>query len=275
MLPVIFRGKSLVALTDDVYYEARSDKLPFRYRFAYRIFSTWAAKHATKLMTFSESSRRAVSRLFKIPIEKIYSNYHGVDISSFPAISHKLPAVSYGLYVGQAFPRRHLKETLLAFEKISPRFPELDFIAVGKDKYQPPFIFNLVKDINNHLGREAIRYETYVSEEELLNLYRNAKFVAYVSDQEAFGLPPIEALGHGSMPVVADVEITREIFGNNAFFVQNPISVETIADTMSRVLTDEAKRNDIRFAAKNIVAKLTWSKHAENFLEIIKITACL
>ena len=49
----------------------------------------------------------------------------------------------YILYVGQAFPRRHLRETLLAFEKISPQYLDLKFIAIGNDKYNPPIIEKL------------------------------------------------------------------------------------------------------------------------------------
>src|SRR3989344_2807321 len=41
MLPILFRGKSLVVLTEDIYYELNSGTLPFRYKLAYKIFADW------------------------------------------------------------------------------------------------------------------------------------------------------------------------------------------------------------------------------------------
>lgn len=270
MLSVLFRGKSLVALTEDIHYEIHNGHLPFRYRLAYGIFSNWGAKHATKIMTFSESSRRAVSRLFKIPIEKISANYHGIDLEIQPATSNSQSVANYALYVGQAFPRRHLREVLLAFEKISPHFPGLKFIAVGKDKYLPPIIENLVGDINKRLGKPMINFRPYVEADELISLYKKAKFIVYVSESEAFGLPPIEALGYGSVPVVADAEITHEIFAENAFFVSSPITVETISHAMTEALTNENKVHKIKMEAGHIINRFRWSKHTERFLRLVR-----
>ena len=55
----------------------------------------------------------------------------------------------------------------------------------------------------------------------MAKLYANARAVIYISDREAFGLPPVEALAYGTPAIVANQPITHEIFGNNAFFVRN------------------------------------------------------
>ena len=136
MLPVIFRGKSLVMLTEDIHYEMSSGSLPFRYRLAYRVFANWAAKHATKIVTMSESSRGEVAKLFSISPERISVNHLGINIGPELRSLHGAHVLhgrhvmtgAYILYVGQAFPRRHLKETILAFEQIAPRFPNLHLV---------------------------------------------------------------------------------------------------------------------------------------------------
>ena len=64
MLPILFKGKSLVVLTEDIYYEINSGTLPFRYKMAYQIFSGWwATNHATKVMTISETSKKKVPKI--------------------------------------------------------------------------------------------------------------------------------------------------------------------------------------------------------------------
>ena len=181
MLSPLFRGKSLVMLTEDIYNEIRRPDLPLRYKLAYKIFAEWwAAKHATKIMAISETSKTEVAKLFKVRPDRITVNQLGVDKprehSAFsvqrsaetgPYTLHPVP---YILYVGQAFPRRHLRETMLAFEQLtSPnpttarpglaidmQGPALQLIAVGKDKYNPQIIKKLAEDINRRLGREGI-----------------------------------------------------------------------------------------------------------------------
>ncbi len=273
MLPVIFRGKSLVVLTEDVYYEFTAGRLPWRYRLAYKIFASWAAKHAAKIMAISESSKKEIAGLFKIAPWRIVVNQLGVDLHSgleTIAAAPKWATGDYILYVGQAFPRRHLKETMLAFAKIIPRFEKLKFVAIGKDKYNPPIISKLKNDINNRLGREAIIYKDYVSENELATLYENAKLLIYVSSKEAFGLPPLEALAYGTPAVVATGNITKEIFEENAFFVANPDNSDSIKAAMIQGLTDDAKRQMILENKNRILSKYTWQKHTDRFLDLCR-----
>jgi len=268
MLPIIYRGRSLVALTEDVYHEIHAKKLPLKYRLAYGIFANWAAKHATGIMAFSESSKKAVSRHFKIPAEKIFSNLHGIDIAK--AVDAKDPqAPVFLLYVGQAFPRRHLQESILAFEKISSKFPELQFITIGVDKYRPPIIKSLIHRVNERNGRK-IYHKDYVTDEELFKLYANAQALVYVSSQEAFGLPPLEALSYGTPAVVAKTETTKELFGDNAFFVANPDSVDSIAEAMTEALTNEQKRQQITVNSEKVLGHLNWAGHTGRFLNIIR-----
>lgn len=285
MLSPFFRGKSLVVLTEDIYYEISSGTLPFRYKLAYKIFAGWwAAKHATKIMAISETSKKEVAKVFKINPDRIVVNTLGIDspqklTGNCPDFvedprslcdREKLETGNHLLYIGQAFPRRHLREAMLAFEKMSPQFSNLKLVAIGKDKYYPPVIENLKNKINRRIGYDGIIYKEYVSEEELEKLYAGAKALIYVSSKEAFGLPPLEALARGTVPVIADSAVTREIFGNNAFFANDPNSPEAIAEAIRMALTDEQKRREIIQSAPEILAKYTWQKHTDKFLNIVR-----
>ncbi len=285
MLSPFFRGKSLVMLTEDIYYEINSGTLPFRYKLAYKVFAGWwAARHATKIMAISETSKREISNLFRIAPERIVVNHLGVDQPMPLTTNYSLPTTNYILYIGQAFPRRHLRETMLAFEIIADSAKParmtlalqgsslqlLRLIAIGKDKYNPPIIEKLVKKIKGRLGYDGIIYKEYVSEEELEKLYAGAKALIYISSKEAFGLPPLEALARGTIPIVTDSAITREIFGDNAFFVNNQDNPEAIAETIKIALTDEQKRREIIRSAPEILARYTWQKHTDKFLNIVR-----
>ena len=272
MLPMLFSGRSLVDLTEDVHHEAHYGSNPFLWRLGFRVFCWWAAKHGTRVESFSESSRMELARLYKIPIEKIAVNYHGVDVSLAgngrgPQRNTREPFL---LYFGQAFPRRHLKETMLAFEIVARRLPALRLIAVGYDRYNPPIIKKLQGAINKRLGREAILHKEYVTEEERDALFYGAEALVYISTREAFGLPPLEALAYGTAPIVARTATTEELLADKAFFVSDPDSVESIADCMVEALTNHKKRDEIRKRGPEIVSQYSWQAHTDRFLDILR-----
>ena len=272
MLPLFFAGKSLVVLTNDIYYEYKTGNLPLRYRLSYMLFSNWAAKKATKITTFTKSAKKEISQLFKISPEKIVVNYLGVDIEKEGlTINYKLKTINYLLYVGQAFPRRRVKETILAFKNIAPKFPGLKLIIVGQDKYNPPILKKTVTEVNKELGEKRILHYDYIeSDRELQNLIQNAKLFIYLSSSEAMGLPPLEALALGTPPLVKDNELNREIYKDNAFLVQDETNPQNIALAIEKALSSPEKREEILRNSERITSKFTWQKHTEKFLEILK-----
>ncbi len=281
MLPLIFFGKSIVMLTDDIYYESRNPKLPFKYRLAYRIFSKWASIRASQIMAISETSKKELVRLFKIKPERIWVNYLGVDlVDSFqkhPTKSEQI-ANDYILFVGQAFPRRHLKETILAFEKLITQqnghpyklenvsMSKLKLIAIGPDKYEPSLIKDLVSEINLKLNKEAIVYKEHIKDDELIDLYAGAKALIYISDREAFGLPPMEALSFGIPPVIADNELGHELFGEYAFYAEGS-DAGGIAKAIRESLTQTEKIAKIKIDGPEFVKKYNWKNFTDKFIK--------
>ena len=274
MLPIIFFGNSAVMMTEDIYYEMRSDQQKFQHRLAYRVFATWATWQADKIMAISETSKKELVRLFNIEPKRIVVNSLGVTsvkIDSNPSVeSWKLKIGDYLLFVGQAFPRRHLEESLLAFEKIAPDFSDLKFFIIGPDKYNPPRIKQLQKDINSRLGSKKIIWHERVPQEELSVFYTYALATIYISSREAFGLPPLEALAQGSVPVITESALSRELFGEYAVFVTNPDSVAEIAVSLREAMTNTVLREKIKEHAPEITSRYTWQAHTDRFIEMIK-----
>jgi glycosyltransferase involved in cell wall biosynthesis len=90
----------------------------------------------------------------------------------------------------------------------------------------------------------------------------------YVSDAEAFGLPPLEGLSYGAMPIVADAAVSREVYGEHAFYAEP--TVASIGTAMHAALTDKNRRAAIRSAAPRILERYTWQAHADRWLGIMK-----
>jgi hypothetical protein len=269
MLPIIALGKSHVLLTEDVYYEGHEGSLPFRYRLAYRIFGGWTACHATKILAISDTSKNNIARLYNINPERLIVNHLGVDPIN---VSDKKEG-EYVLYVGQAFPRRHLRETMQAFQKIAPEFPNLRLNIIGTDKYPNPMLVPLMKQINAELGREAVTHKDYIEQKELESYYAGAKILAYVSDREAFGLPPMEALSLGVPSLIADNALGHELFGDNAIYVSDTNSADSIAQALREAMTNSELREKIKEHGPEVAGRYTWKAFTDKFLEIIKSIA--
>src|SRR3989344_4797544 len=108
MLPIIAPWPSLVMLTEDIWHEMRNPRRPLRYKLGYWVFANWAALFATRIMAISHASRDALVNLFGIEPERIMVNELAVDS---PMTVQPMEG-KYFLYVGQAFERRHLRESL-------------------------------------------------------------------------------------------------------------------------------------------------------------------
>jgi len=242
MLPFGIFCKTIVTLTEDLYHEMHGSTLPWRYKLAYRIFGTHAARKATMINVYSQTSGREVGRLFGIDQSRIFVNYLGIYPPT-PLYSKGGSQGEYILYVGQMFPRRHAKETILASKKLGVKL-----IMVGIDKYRTPLNF------------DGVEHYERVSDEKLEELYNNARLFVYVSNTEAFGLPPLEALAHGVRPIVADTPISHELLGDDAIYTAP--TVDAIAEAIQKGLQIPPLPAP--------VIKFTWKDHTDRFLELCR-----
>jgi glycosyltransferase involved in cell wall biosynthesis len=58
-----------------------------------------------------------------------------------------------------------------------------------------------------------------VPDDHLAAIYSGAHALVFPSDDEGFGLPPVEALACGTPVAVSDVPVLREVLGDRATFV--------------------------------------------------------
>ncbi len=283
MLPAFFFGKAIVVLVNDVYYESHFGNLPLKYRLSYRLFCWRAARHAKKIMTISNFAKSELMKFYKLPERKIFVNPWGIRpefkildkskqiLDRLTEIKNKLKIKeNFIISVGQAFPRRHIRESMLAFEKIAVQFKNLQYLVACADKYNPPILANLAEEINGRLGREAILKVDYLDDADVPILFNFANLLVYVSTSEALGLPPVEALKCGTPSVVADNGLTREIFGEYAFFVKNPAGAEEITAKIEEGLINSPRITDIKNSGGKVLEKFSWQFCAKNLINAFK-----
>jgi alpha-1,3-rhamnosyl/mannosyltransferase len=115
---------------------------------------------------------------------------------------------------------------------------------------------------------DRVHWRSYISDADLATLYSTASAFVFLSDYEGFGLTPIEAMAAGIPIVVLDTEISREIYGAAAEFVQRP-DPALIATALERVLTSDAERARLIDAGTQQVERYSWSECAHRTLQIL------
>ena len=79
---------------------------------------------------------------------------------------------------------------------------------------------------------------------------------------EGFGLPVLEAMGHGTPVVTSADTATAEVAGDAGLTV-DPTDVDAVADGLRRVLNDPALAARLAQAGRDRAATLTWAATAE------------
>jgi alpha-1,3-rhamnosyl/mannosyltransferase len=99
----------------------------------------------------------------------------------------------------------------------------------------------------------------HVPDDDLAALYTGARALVFASDDEGFGLPPVEALACGTPVAACDVPALREVLGDRATFVDRDDLAALIA------AAEQAERPapaPPRFTWED-AARATWRVYAE------------
>lgn len=83
-----------------------------------------------------------------------------------------------------------------------------------------------------------------LSQEEIIEKYRHADIVSFVSTYEGFGLPIVEANAVGRVVVTSNLSSMPEIAGNAAHFV-DPFDVDSIRNGIEKVIKDDSYREKL------------------------------
>ena len=113
--------------------------------------------------------------------------------------------------------------------------------VVGKETSESKRLFS-----NKVLKKIDMRRHGYIDDEALNTLYRDSAFCFFLSRNEGFGLPLMEALWFRCVPILSDLPIFREIMGDDfLLFDMRGAYGEAIANVIVRLRDDERFRQGL------------------------------
>ena len=117
-----------------------------------------------------------------------------------------------------------------------------------------------------------VRFLGFVPIEVLRIFYDKAKIFVFPSLYEGFGLPPLEAMAHGTPVVTSNTSSIPEVVGNAAVMV-NPENVFEIMKALHRVLLDQNMREKLKARGVEQARKFSWDDSVRRMLEVYREVA--
>ena len=111
----------------------------------------------------------------------------------------------------------------------------------------------------------------FVEDEDLPRLYRRCSAFVFSSEYEGFGLPPLEALACGTVPLVLNRTSLAEVYQGMAGMVERA-DPESIRRGLEGLLEDEDLRRGMldRFVERR--SRFSWRKAAADLSRLIRKT---
>ena len=272
--PILYKGKTALIL-HDIIYQAHPELYnwpSFWDRILLKKFSKISAKKAKIIFTPSEFSRQEVIKYYKINPDKVSTILLAADDNFKPINDQKkLNEIKkkyqikdkFILHIGSIFNRRHLPEAIKAFEKLSKKLPNYQFLIVGVN-HTNPFI-NIDKLIKN----KPIIHINYLQSRDLPLLYNAADLLVYLSDYEGFGLPVLESISCGTPVVTKSIASIPEVAGKAAIYIQDNSDINEIEKAIYKGLTNQELRSNLIEKGLEQAKKFSWEKSAKQILDVL------
>lgn len=176
-----------------------------------------------------------------------------------PTALADLGSGEFWLNVGTIEPRKNQHTLVEAYARYAARVasPKPLILAGGKGWLMDGFQQHLEK-----LGiAQHVRAIGYVSDEELIWLYRNCHANLYPSFFEGFGLPVLEGMQFGAPCVVSNSSSLPEVAGDAAILI-DPLDLDGWANAMTLLDTDSDRRNALAQASIRQAGTFDWRASA-------------
>ncbi len=226
---------------------------------------------ATHILADSQSTKRDLAAIWRVPDDKVTVLYSGVnerfrpvtDATALAAVRARygLGDRPYVLAVGTVQPRKNYELLVRAFRAVAQAGPHVLVIAGGRGW--------LTEGLDAEITRQGVADRVilpgFVDDADLPALYSAADLFVFPSLYEGFGLPLLEAMACGVPVISSDASSLPEVAatgGEPAALLLPPGDEAAWSAAMLRLLTDETARQRLITAGVAQAARFTWQAAA-------------
>lgn len=267
-VPVLHTKPFVVTIHDLILLHYPSKKAstlhPLWYRikqFGYRIVLQHALQQSRHILATSEYTKQDIISTFHIQPKKITATYQAPasSVSAQREVEGVLPPLGirhpYLLYVGNSYPHKNLEGLLSIFKKVQEKISNpLQLVLVGTEDY---FYLRLKQSPEARALGNSLVCTGYLSDEDLVSVYRHALTYVFPSLYEGFGIPPLEAMAHG-LPIVASNRTCLPEILQDAALLHDPKDEEGFARIICSVIEDPKLQQMLRERGTRHAKRFSW-----------------
>ncbi len=262
----------------DINFEHKPEDVKLKNRIYFKFFFKRFARKAKRIATISEYSKKDIADYYKIDPNKIDNVSCGINSNFSPLNEQETVEVRnkwsggkpYFFFVGSMHPRKNIKRLIDGFNLFKQNTgSDFKLILAGSILWSKT---EIEESYTASSYRDDIIFTGRLSDKDLQKMLGAAFALSFVPIFEGFGLPIVEAFQSGVPVMCSNVTSMPEVAGDAALMV-DPFRIESIADGMEKLATDNQLRNQL-IAKGHIQKKLfSWSRTAQLLWECIyKVT---
>lgn len=246
---------------------------PEQHKFQYYYFKylvPFILKSCKHIVAISEFTKSEILKFYDIPKDKISVIHNGANIINYnpsESIENKIAEITnnrpFFITVGAAYSHKNMFRLIEAVELLNNK--EIVFLIVGKKNEYLQSVENFASGKN----LDQVKFLNYVDDTLLAGLYAKAIANIYLSLYEGFGFPPLEAASVGSLSIVSDIPVMREIYADSVKYV-NPLNINDIAAGIKDIIHNEEERSVIKSMLPELVKKYSWEESARLNIKLIE-----
>lgn len=231
-------------------------------------WTRYSIKKASSIIAISKSTKKDIQRYYQTPSEKIVIAYPGFSQQISTKINQKVLSKyklnkDYILFIGTIQPRKNIERLIQAFDKLKGNH---QLVIAGKKGW---IYKDVERTIENSLKKDKIHQLGFVPQNDLVSLIKKASCLVLPGLYEGFGIPPLEAVNLGTIPVVSGTGSLPEVVGENGLFF-DPFNPDSISKALQNAikLTQAKKKAHIK-QLKTHTKQFSWVSSAKNILEVL------
>ncbi len=262
------KGPFKIGVIHHLYHASNASNIDSSSKYAMRVVGALekAALRLTKLDRIAVISPMVQDVLTKEGFcqDKIVVVGNGVNVEDYPFSANKVPCSL--IYIGRLTELKRVSSLIESISIVRNRFPEVKLHVVGDGPKREE-----VRRKIEELGLfQNVFTHGYLPERKKIELL--SRSAVYVSNSifEGFGIPLVEAMAVGTVPVVSDIEGHRFVFQNDkvGHLVK---STEEMATKIGDLLSNEAERLRLATNGRRLVEqRWTWSKVAQRYRDLLR-----
>lgn len=237
-------------------------------RYWYRLLFWCTARFSSGILTNSDFSARELHRYLGAGGQRWTVAHLGADhvgrivpdtTARLRSLFDQLASCPFVLAVSSDNPNKNFEAVVKALDMMGEAAPACVIVGPRNDR-----VFEQTR-----LDRRRVHHLGYVSDAELVALYRQASVMVYPSFYEGFGLPPLEAMWHGCPVVVSRTSALPEVCGEAALYC-DPHDPGSLAQAMGALLKDEGLRLTMGRRGQDRASAFVWQKTAQRILQAMQ-----